>query len=170
MNYEKHVEMTESTAIDIAERFFDALKAIFKILPLKFSCEDLYGEIIVECDEHTTKITNLTSTDSENNSDLAYKFFYNNRIFKIEVAQNEDIYGYFSCLPSIDRETYVFCSITEYRKEDGKERATMDFAFDIEKRTFVELFLIEHYNKQGLVRECQMVNYIESILSGKEII
>ena len=34
MNYEKHVEMTEPTAIDIAERFFDALKAIFNPISL----------------------------------------------------------------------------------------------------------------------------------------
>jgi len=165
----KYVEMSEKTALEIAEKFFEVLKTLYKITPLMFSCEDLYGQIYIYHDGSDTKIKKHAQPANEENSELEYSILYNEHVYKIEILQNEDLFGYVSCLPSIDRSTYVFCNIIEYH-QDGKKRCEMDFAFDIEKRTFVELFSIEHFNKEGLIRQCQQINYIEQLLFGREII
>jgi len=171
MSESKTVEMSEKMAVEIAEKFFEVIRLMFRAEPVRFSCEESRRTTIISFNEQgvwTRKEIILHKIDDDEANIVDYKVLYKGKIYRVEVLDNEDMWGYYSCLPVVDRARYVFCSIAEER-EDGNIKCEMDFAFDIEKGTFLELFAIEHHNKCDITRECQCVDHIEQILSGRQI-
>lgn len=165
----KRIAMTEKTAIEIAEHFFDIVYKLLRLLPTYFTGYDKYGEIIVDFDKEKIYYPRLRDTDEENDT-VYYRVVTDGRSYRMEFCDNEELYGYYSCLTNKDPSVYVFCSIREETNDKKRDKkCEMDFAFDIETGAFLELFAIEHFNKVGIVRECQNVDYIESKLRGIHI-
>lgn len=165
----KRIAMTEKTAIEIAEHFFDVVYKLLRLLPTYFTGYDKYGEIIVDFDKEKIYYPRLRDADEENDT-VYYRVVTDVRSYRMEFCDNEELYGYYSCLTNKDPSVYVFCSIREETNDKKRDKkCEMDFAFDIETGAFLELFAIEHFNKVGIVRECQNVDYIESKLRGIHI-
>ncbi len=167
--------MSEEQAIAIAENFFSVLKALFKIKPLYLSGIEKQGkEITIICDseDKVRKVITKRINDKEDN-EIRYKFFYKNRTYQILFWDDEEIYGYVSQLPpgylNCSGESYVLCDICELRDENDK-KYSMEFAFDIEKRTFLEFFELYHKNIKGTKREYYNDIGFDKIYRGKEII
>ena len=167
----EYVEMSGKTAQEIAEKAFRVLKFVFEVLPPRFSGVGDCGDITIKCrsDGTFSDVIGRVRPATKDVVEVVYRVLCNGKIYKIELWDSEDTYGYRSCSPDWDPETYVFCNFKEERP-DGSKRCEMDFAFDIEKRTFVELFLIEYFNKSNLIRECKQIDYFEKLFAGKEII
>jgi hypothetical protein len=101
---------------------------------------------------------------------VLYRVLFRDKIYQIYIADSEEDVGYYSALSlNYNPETYVCCCFEEGRSDKSK-RCEICFAFDIEKKTFVELFEISHYNKNGVTRECCDIDHIEKLLSGKVIL
>ena len=165
-----YAEMTEKTALEIIEKAFSTLKFLFKITPIRFCDMGECGEVTVKCDSEGNVVSFQKKLQEAKKDDveITYRVVQNGRIYKIQLWDSEDSFGYMSCSPAWNPATYVFCNFKEER-EDGSKRCEMDFAFDIEKKTFVELFEIEHFNKNDLIRRCEKIDQIESFLFGREI-
>jgi hypothetical protein len=166
-----YVEMTEKTVQETAAKAFRILKFLFEVLPPRFSGGDDCGEITIKChpDGSISDIIGRVRPASEDDVKVVYKVLHDGKIYKIELWDSEDTYGYMSCSPKWDPYTYVFCNFKEERS-DGTKRCEMDFAFNIEKRTFVELFSIEYFNKSDLIRICEQIEHFEKMFLDKEII
>ena len=167
----RYVEMSEKTAKETAGKAFGILKFLFQVLPPRFSGAGFCGEITIKChpDGSFPDIIGRVRPASEDDVEVVYKVLYEGKIYKIELWDSEDTYGYRSCSPKWDPETYIFCNFKEERA-DGTKRCEMDFAFDIEKKTFVELFLIEYFNNSDLIRTCEQIKHFEELFLDKEII
>ena len=165
----KRIEMNEKTAIEIAGHFFCIVYKLLCQLPQYFSGYDKCGEITVDCDKKKIHYASWRDADEENDT-VYYRVIFEGRSYRMEFCDNEELYGYYSCLTNMDRSVYVFCSIREETNDNKRDKkCEMDFAFDIETGAFLELFAIEHFNKVGIVRECQNIDYIESKLREFQI-
>lgn len=171
----KRIEMGESCATNIATKAFEVLSELFATLPPRFSGQGDCGEITIEVQHNVkspcTKVKGeiRTAVEGKEEDVIVYKVLREGKIYKIELWDTEDAYGYMSCSSHWGPDTYVFCNFKETR-DDGSVKSEMDFAFDIEKRTFVELFSIEYIGGNDLVRECQEIEYFERLLLGVKII
>ena len=102
--------------------------------------------------------------------DIIYKTIRDNRHFELTFWDDPDDLGYSSILPDYDPSTYVLCYIIE-KRSNGEKKYEMTFGFDIEKRTFLELFELVHYNTVGILREYPDMNSeLESQLKNIVII
>lgn len=167
----KYAEMTEKTAFDIVEKAFVTLKFLFQITPIKFSDMGKCGDVTLKCDSEG-KVVGVQRTLKEakkDNVEITYRVIKKGRIYKIQLWDSEKSFGYMSCSSAWNPATYIFCNFKEER-DDGSKRCEMDFAFDIEKKTFVELFEIEYFNKSDLIRRCEKIEQIENFLFGKVIL
>lgn len=116
-------------------------------------------------DEYTIKFSNcgklvkvIYHLKSEFRLDIIYKIIIGNRCFEITLYKDPDACGYCSMYPDPDgryvddSSPYVLCNIIEERS-NGKKKYEMIFGFDIEKKTFLELFELIHYTATDVVRE-----------------
>lgn len=157
MHY-KTIPMTLEHAANIVNDLLDVLQAFVEVHPIQLSMLVKNGR---------TKIKTITFEENDNVSlgsyyrprveddfclDLVYKVIWNKRCFQISFFEEPDSLGYCSMLPDYDPFTYVLCEIVE-KRSDGSTKHEMIFSFDIEKRTFLELFDILHYNTVDIRRE-----------------
>ena len=95
-----------------------------------------------------------------------YKFNWYNRLFYVTFHSSPEVYGYYSALPNFDTTPYLFCSIIEMKSRTQK-KCLMNFGFNPETKTFLELFDIEDYSVENLIKECWDTNSIEHKIRGK---
>lgn len=154
----KTIPMTLEHAVSIANDMLDVLQAFVEISPIQLSQSIENGRTKFKTYKFKPdgKITFTLSYGPkvEDNFclDLISRVIWNNRHFRISFFQNPDDLGYNSMLPDYDPSTYILCEMVE-KRADGSTKHEMIFSFDIEKKTFLELFDILHYNRVDIRRE-----------------
>lgn len=162
--YKKRIEMTYEQAAKIASDMLDVLEAVYEIYPLSLCTSIENGETTVKTFEFSREsVTLKTSFTSIVNGEYCasnlYKIVRNNRHFEITLFDEPDELGYVSILPftEYDTETYVVFDIVE-KRSNGNVKYEMVFGVDIEKRIFLELFELVHYNVNDILREYPNLN------------
>lgn len=188
MNNTETGEILRADSLRIANDFFKVLNTAFSMEPIYITdncCSIKFREVdnlpqfladkILEENKLTTVVSfreldedgtfEIIQEKVEKNTTLnrIYRVVTKGRIFEFSIWDSEDDFGYCSMCPDYNPETYVFCNIME-KRNDERVKYEMDFAFDLEKKTFLELFAIEHRNKKGLLRECKEINAVEKEL------
>lgn len=189
MTYKKSIPMCYEQAATIANDFLDAFQILYDLEPLRLSTlvqnektkvktfRFLPDRIIFEStipfckqeandNEYASKKKKVSSDDYH--LDIIYKLILWNRCFEITLYNDPDDYGYCSMLPDFDSSSYVLCNIVE-KRANGDKKYQMTFGFDIEKRTFLELFEVVHYNAVGILREypnlnCQLETELKDVV------
>lgn len=176
--YKQSIQMSYEQAAKIANDFLDVFQALCELEPLRLSTLDqniktkvktfrilpdrvILGSTILlrkqdtKENEAVSKKKKVTSDDYH--LDIIYKLFMGNRWFEITLFDDPYDCGYCSMLPDYNPSTYVLCDIIE-KRPNGDKKYQMTFGFDIEKRTFLELFEVLHYNTVGILREYPDLN------------
>ena len=188
--YQKSIPMTLEHAIKILNDSLDIFESIFKIYPLRLSnsienaitktltFKVMQKSTILEFsyfkpEPCCTVLSNgiiRNFPEDEYRLDIIYKYIQDNRYFEITLFDEPDDCGYCSMLPDYEPSTYVLCNIVE-KRANGSKKTEVAFGFDIEKRTFLELFEVVHYNTTVILREYQNFNTpIEEVLKDAIII
>ena len=147
--------MSYDQAAKIAHDCLHVLKILYEKEPLRLSTS-------TECEETKIKTFHFLpnkmivyfdsrSNDEEYHLDILYQVIYENRCFEITLLNDPDDCGYYSELDYFNSSTYVLCEIVE-KRPNGEKKYEMTFGFDIQKKTFLELFDIVHYNTQNMIR------------------
>lgn len=155
------LEMTYEHAAQIANDLLDIFQLLFtpSVLgtPVSLStCRETGLRKITTITFDRDKVTRKTtySRIEKNDSyflDNIYRFIIDGRFFEITLFGAPDDCGYCSMLPDYNPYTYVLCNIEE-KRANGAKKYEMAFGFDIEKKTFLELFELIHYNISDTVR------------------
>jgi len=161
--HSKTIPMTLEHAANIANDMLDVFQALVQITPIQLSqlVENGRTKFKTYKFKPDGKITFGLSYGPKVKDnfclDLISRVIWNNRLFRISFFEDPDKLGYCSMLPDYDPSTYVLCEIVE-KRANGSTKHVMIFSFDIEKKTFLELFDILHYNTVDILREYP-VNY-----------
>ena len=162
--HSKTISMTLEHAVDIVNDLLNIFQAFFELHPFfRFSklVENGQTQITTITFEAIGKVflekTYGPRVKNDFCLDIIYKIIWNKRNFQITFFDNPDDLGYCSMLPDYDPSTYILCEIVE-KRTDGSKKHEMIFSFDIEKKTFLELFDILHYNSTNIIREYP-INY-----------
>ena len=157
--HSKTIPMTLEHAVSIANDMLDVLQAFIEVHPffrLSQLVENGQTKYITIKFKPNDKVTLEMSCGPEVKDDfcldLIYGVLWNGRYFRISFFDDPDKLGYCSMLPDYDMSTYVLCEMVE-KRADGSTKHEMIFSFDIEKKTFLELFDISHYNRVDVRRE-----------------
>lgn len=160
--------MTYSQAAKIANNFLDVFQLLYDLEPLRIcnSSESARPNVKTfrilpdrvakgfsfpwEKPKNTFK--KKKKLDNDYCPDIIYKVVWRNRYFEITLWDDPDDLGYCSLLDDFDSSTYVLCDMVE-RRPNGSKKYQMTFGFDIQKKTFLELFEVLHYNTVGILRE-----------------
>jgi len=161
LKHDNRQEMTYEHAAQIVNDLLDVFQLLFtpsiQDKPVLLSvCKESGLRRITTITLNSQANTRKTSYSriSENDKyfiDNLYKFRIYGRYFEITLFDNPDDCGYCSTLPDYNPFTYVLCNIEE-KRANGTKKYEMAFGFDIEKKTFLELFELIHYNLSGTVR------------------
>lgn len=159
--YEHRLEMTYEHAAKIANDLLDVFQYLFTpsilSIPVLLSCSKEAGlRKITTITFDSGKITRKTTYSRivEHDSyflDNIYRFIINGRFFEITLFGDPEDCGYCSISPDYNPSTYVLCNIEE-KRTNGTKKYEMSFGFDIEKKTFLELFELIHYNTGNTIR------------------
>ena len=155
----KTITMTSEHASSIANDMLDELQAFIEVHPffrLSQLVENGQTKYISIKFKPNGKVTLGISYGPKVKDDFCLDIIYgarwNGRYFRITFFDDPDKLGYCSMLPNYDPSTYVLCEMVE-KRDDGSAKHEMIFSFDIEKKTFLELFDILHYNTVDIRRE-----------------
>jgi len=182
--YSKSITMSHEQATLISRDLLTALKIIYELTPLKLSTsienaktkvktfkllpdKIVYAGSFKFTKKHAVHIQHSpeyyfrkalsVNNASEYRLDIVYKLVLNNRCFEITLFDDPDDLGYCSMIPDYDPSTYVVCDIVE-KRTNGNKKYQMTFGFDLEKKTFLELFEVLHFNAVGILREYPNLN------------
>lgn len=161
--HSKNIPMTLEHAVSIANDMLDVLQAFIEIQPIQLSNSVENGQTKFKTYKFhpdgkiSFGLDYGPKVEDDFCLDLISRVIWKDRYFRICFFQNPDDLGYCSMLPDYDSSTYVLCEIME-KRADGSTKHEMIFSFDIEKKTFLELFDILHYNLVDIRREYP-VNY-----------
>ena len=166
MMYRKNIPMCYEQAAKISSDLLDVLQFLFDIVPIRLSTlvekgktkietYTVVNDTVIHTHETLPKRKNLITDEFCLN--LIYKIIIGKRCFEITFFEEPDDLGYATMLPHYDPFTYVLCDIVE-KRPNGCKKYEITFGFDIEKRTFEELFEVIHYNSVGILREYPNLN------------
>jgi hypothetical protein len=151
--------MTLEHAVSITNDLLDVFQAFVEICPIQLSQSVENGQTKVKTlrikanDTVSIGLSYLPKVEDEFCLDIIFNVIIaNKRFFRITFFEDPDKLGYCSMLPDYDASTYVLCEMVE-KRANGSTKHEMIFSFDIEKKTFLELFDIIHYNTVDIRRE-----------------
>ena len=166
MKYKKNIPMSYEQALKISNDLLNAFQFLFAITPprlstlvenenTKIETYTVFNNTVIHTHETLPHRNNLIT--DEFCLDIIYKLIIDNRCFEITFFEEPNDLGYATMLPNYDPFTYVLCDIVE-KRPNGCKKFEMTFGFNIEKRTFEELFEVLHYNSVGILREYSCFN------------
>lgn len=164
-------KLSAQDSLKIAMELLLPLQEAFRLCPLQTAhLEDStsYNRKIVTIHSEGVQVRHRNSSD-ETAVSITYQITYHNRIFEIYLTDTPEINGYASIIPDFDSETYLFCDVTELRK-NGKIKYELGIGLNIEEGTLIELFEISFCNQKGLWRECKEIDFVEKKLKNKVIL
>ena len=171
----KIVELSTENALTLAKNLLLAFKALCKNINATPS-EDFDSTFplltTVNCfSDKAVKIMLAHTFNGEKNlfqepTNHIYKFNWYNRLFYVTFHTSPEVYGYSSALLDFDTTPYMFCSIIEMKSRTQKKNM-MNFGFNPKTKTFLELFDLEDYSVENLIKEYRDTNSIEHKIRGK---
>lgn len=161
--------------LKISKEMLQALNLLYRFVPLKLatlkkSSRQVKTSVICsdELDKASIEYDIVFYTNSEKYyKDNFYLLICNNRKFEITLYDSPECDGHYSFSPDYDDFTYVYCHIIE-RQENDTIKYEMKFGFDIEKKTFLELFILDEHSSNIIIPYDN--DLIESHLKGKIIL
>lgn len=161
--------------LTISEEMLQALNLLYRFIPLKLSTLKKCGRQIKtsvicsdELDKAFIEYDIVFNKNSEKyHKDNFYLLICNNRKFDVTLYDSPECDGHYSSLPDYDNSAYVYCHIIEMQENDTI-KYEMKFGFDIEKKTFLELFILDHHESNIIIPHSN--DLIENHLKGKIII
>ena len=161
--------------LKISEEMLEALNILYRFIPLKLAilkkcCRQTKTSVICsdELDKAFIEYDIVSYTNSEKyHKDNYYSLICNNRKFEITLYDSPECDGHYSLLYDYDDSTYVYCHIIEMQ-ENNTIKYEMKFGFDIESKTFLELFILDSHESNIVIPSSN--DLIENHLKGKIII
>ena len=153
---QKNIEMSYNQAAQIASDMLDIFQFLFGQYqtPIRLN---LWSEEQID-------------SDGDSCPEIVYSVIQKEkaRHFELRFYDDPDILGYCSMLQDYDPSTYVICEIVEKRADKSK-KYEFTFGFDIQKRTFLELFELTHKNTVGITRSypnlnCRLENELKDVV------
>lgn len=141
--------MSKEDGIKIAKDLLSVISKLLRHIPIccvsvvdkKQTVKDLY----IVSNLNKVKINRIYSLSTiEFEETPRCTFILDGRHFEISFYDNPEDAGNYSLLADYNKETYVFCAISE-KRPSGNTKYEMSFGFDVEKMTFLELFDLYHY-------------------------
>lgn len=174
MNYSTY-RLSNTEALGIANDLLKAFSILYNAIPMKLTTSVVGGRQVItrifydsykkEVVKQEEGVVNYKDSD-EYHLDNVYEFFWKRRKIQVTLYSSPEECGYYSLLPDSEKLAYVFCIIEE--KERGNTtKNEMCFGFDSQKKTFLELFDIDHHFYATIFRA---EDSIEEKLKGRVII